>query len=159
MLARLYQLEQKFNKALPAAEAMLKAVPTFRRLTQEQQANQTYVARHLALNSIRSLAYLQFKDANHARVAGLLNPKIEEMKKEFAEAAKEDLTLPLKRLRQTQRDTLLLALQSSVLDQKIDRAGELLELLGKSGGAAESSGMLRSLVATVRGQIDELEKA
>jgi hypothetical protein len=158
-LARLYQLEGKQDRAQPVADAMVKAAAKFTSLKDNEKANYAQAGQNIQLNTVRALAYEQFKAGNHAKVAELLNTNIEAMQKEFGKDDGKEPTPAQQRLRKTQRDILVLALQSSVQDQKIDRASELLDLLEKSGNSAEGSlGLLQTLAVNVRNQIDQLEK-
>ncbi len=172
-LALLYQVEGKFDKAQAAGEQILKTLDRFDALktdstdlddkekeaNKERRANFTSTAKNIVLGSIRSKAYKQFKDEkNYAAVAETVNPWIDQMKKDFAQPQPTEITPAFKRLRDTQRALLVLALQTAVQDQKVDRAAELIELLDQSGNTIEDNQtMLRSMVASVRDQIDKLE--
>ena len=171
-LARMYALEGSQAKAHKTAEAMLPAIGKFDVLTDDniaklkemypnlpvQKASLVFTAQNLLLNSIRALAYEQYEMGDHAGVAEKLNPLIEEIKKDFDKDTKADDNQAFQTLRKSQKHTVVLALQSSVQDGKIDRASELIDILEKSGGSAdESQNMLQSLVNSVRGKIVELE--
>lgn len=159
-LIRLYQLVKQHDKALAIADKMLTLISKFTQLSAEAKTNLTRTFQTLTLNSVHSIAIDQFKANNYAKVAELVNHRIEEIKKNAADTAKEEPSVSLNRLRAAQRLILTLALQSSVQDQKIERAGEILDVLEKLGGASEnnSTAMLSNLLGTVLAQIDDLEK-
>ena len=173
-LALLYQLENKYDKALLVGNQIIQTLPKFDALktddpdlSPQQKENNVkshvhYIntGRNIVLAAARSKAFKQFNDEkNYAAVAETLNPLIAEMQKDFAKPAPAEITPAFKRLRETQRAILVLALQTAVQDQKVDRAAELVELLDQSGNTVEDNqAMLRSMVANVRGQIDALEK-
>lgn len=172
-LALLHQLEGKWDKAVAAGEQIRKALPKFaalkvdgadlsdRQKEENKELNENYAntAKNIVMASARSKAYKQFNDEkNYAAVAETLNPWVAEIQKDFAKPVPMEITPTYKRLRDTQRAILILALQTAVQDQKVDRAAELVETLEKSGSTVEENqGMLRSLVANVRRQIDDLE--
>jgi hypothetical protein len=175
-LSMLYQLQNNFDKMRLAGEQILKCKDKFdvlkadapelspmeKEVNRDRQENFGNVAKGIILASVRAKAYKQFKDdKNYAAVAESLNPTIAEMEKEFDQKQPANVTLTpaLKRVRDTQRAILILALQASVQDQKVDRAADLIRLLDKSGSSVEDNqNMLRSMVANVRAQIDELEE-
>jgi hypothetical protein len=159
-LARMYRLANEQDKAEKIATALAKEVDRFKNLSDDQKTELRQTAQNISLGAIKALAYAEFKAGNHARVAEMLDPKIEEIRKEFEKKAPDELTLLLQGLRKTQRETVVLALQSCVQDGKIKRASELLDLLDRSGGGAEESmAMMQTLVSSVRSQLDELEAA
>jgi len=156
-LARMYQLEGTAAKAEKVSTDLSKEIGRFTKPTAEQKADLSMNAKTVSLSAIRAQAVVDYKNGDHAKVAELLNPRIEEIKKDFAKKTPEESIL-IQRLRKTQRDTVTLALQSCVQDQKIDRAGELLDLLEASGGSVEEQmGTLQTLVNNVRSQLDELD--
>ncbi|MCE9532684.1 MAG: hypothetical protein K8T89_16425 [Planctomycetes bacterium] len=157
-LARLYQLAGDQANVLKTGQTLLKELASSK-LAPEQKANLVQIGQNFVLSSIRGQAVALFKEGKHAEVAELLNPKIDEIKKDFAAKGAEE-TVGFQNLRKTQRSVVILALQSASQDGKIDRASELLDLLENSGGSPEESlNMLASLVSSVRGQLDELEAA
>lgn len=159
-LSRMYQLQGTQAKAQKVGEDLLKTVEGFTEITKEQKEQSVLGARAVVLSSIRAQAYDEFKGGNHAKVAELLDPRIDEIQKDFAKEVPADPTISFNRLRKTQRDTVVLALQSCVQDGKVKRGSELLELLEKSGGTPDDNiALLQSLVASVRTQIDELTAA
>lgn len=159
-LARMYQLQGTQTKAQKVGEDLIKVVEAFTEVPKEQKENSTLGARAVALSAIRAQAYDEFKNGNHAKVAELLDPRVDEIQKEFAKEVPADPSRAFDRLRKTQRDTVVLALQSCVQDGKVKRGSELLELLEKSGGTPDDNiALLQSLVTSVRSQIDELTAA
>jgi hypothetical protein len=157
--ARLYQLEDKQEKAQQLGEAIVKEVDIFAKLSAAQKASYKQLGQNLALMAIRAQAFNEFKAGNHARVAELLGPRVAEIEKAFDEKAPapDELTKSYLDLRKTQRLVVSLALQSCVQDGKIDRAGELLDVLEKGSSADESLTLLQTLVSSVRTQIEQLE--
>lgn len=175
-LSMLYQIENNYDKMRAAGEQILKCMGKFDALktdspeispqrkeaNREIQENYTNVGKGIMLAAVRTKAYKQYKDEkNYAAVAETLDPSIAEMEKDFAKKQPENVnvTPSLKRVRDTQRAILILALQAAVQDQKVDRAAHLVGLLDQSGSTVEDNqNMLRSMVASVRAQIDELEE-
>ena len=147
--ARLHQLEDKQDKAQQLGEAIVKEVGTFTKLNEQQKMNFKLIGQNLVLIAVRAQAYQEFKNGNHARVAELLGPRLTEIEKEFDKKAPEEPSKSFQDLRKTQRSTVVLALQSCVQDGKIDRAGELLDVLEKSGSAEDSLSLLQTLVSGV----------
>jgi hypothetical protein len=156
-LGQLYLLEGKqYEKPEQVGKALADQIPKFSQLTGEARDEALYSARALELNGLQGRALAPLKDKKYDAVAKLLDPTIAAIK---AEMTGSDSSPGFERLRRAKCDLITLALRSSVQDNKINRARDLLDLLQKNGSTSEGSvQVLRQLVATIRAQIEALRR-
>ena len=158
ILAVLFQMKGDFKKLQELASAMADNVNKFTNIPEARRADLSDVAKNLKLNGMRAIAFnLYQKDKKYSAVSDTLKPAIEEMAKDFSKPVRESLFA--RKVRDSQRNILMLSLQNSIHEQKIERATELMDLLDKSGSSLEDGQtLLRALVASFKAQIDDLEK-
>jgi hypothetical protein len=127
-------------------------------LDPKKKVDLAYSIRALKFNALQGRAADFIRAKEFAKVGQALGPEIEAIKKELKEPAPEE-TPGYARLRKARQDFLVVAMSGYLQNKQADQAGELLDALQSGGGSVEQNvAALRSLVTSVRGQIDALTK-
>lgn len=157
-LARLqlgYLLQQEgtqYAQAESVAKSLLEQMPKYTTLEERQRSELTQGAQALRLHALYGQVYERVKSGDHAKAAQLYMPVVSELKKAVPP---EDAV----KVRKAMSDLLQLAVRSSVTDDKLDRAQELLKYLEQtSSGQAGASGPLVQILREVQTQINEMKR-
>ncbi len=132
-LALLYQLQGRTEDAKKLGEGLLESIGKLTKLQGDAKEIHTFKAKTIIYKALANECVEYSKQKKYAKVAEMLDPLIAKMQTDFA--AKKEGSEPPKDFRDSQRQVLVIALQSAVQDGKIARAGDLLNVLEQSGGS------------------------
>lgn len=160
-LGQLYTLDSaQYAKAEEIGKALIDQIPKFVSVPDEERNDLLFGAKNLAVQGVLAQAQKAAADPmtrDLAKVMELLAPVLKQGEAEFAATPGQEPNRQL--YRNTLRRSLVLALRTTVQDNQIDRAKEILERLQKAGGNIESTiGTLQEVVRDVRNQILALRK-
>jgi len=160
VLGQLYQLEAKqLDKVVAIGTEMVPIIEKSTGASATSKANQLYRAKAARLQGIYAQSYVELQQANYAKTAEILDPAVTEITVELEKPAPTEPPLSFDGYRNAQRQVIVGAMRAAVQDGKIDRANELLASLQKSDKTPDGSmTVLRSMVASVRTQIDLLNR-
>ncbi len=159
-LLQLLALAKQFEKIGPMAEGILKQIDELK-IDAALKKTLGYSVKAYKLNSVANRSIEMIAAKEFEKADNFLDPDIKAIKAELDDPAKAmgDGSPEYRSYRSSQQAVLIKGIQTAVQKGNVERANLLLETLEKAGGSIEGNvAVMRNLVSSIRGQIEDLKK-